>query len=137
MLQSLWDNILGWLGLGATVAAAISLLSWIPGVGTALTIAASLLQMAAPVVNGVLSVVVWAFVNIILPGLKGIFSSVSVILTIVILFTSYYLFDKANDAIRYRNLQRQANSCTSAIREGKPIQPSDEEPLLKVFPWSW
>lgn len=137
MLQWALDYWQGWLGLIATAAAGISLLSWVPGVGIALTIGSSLLQMAAPFISGVLSAIIWIWSNVLFPGLRGIFSSVSIILTIITMFGSYYLFDKANDTIRYRNLQRQANSCVSAVRNKTAIEPTEEEPLIKLLPWNW
>lgn len=135
-MQTLLDNWLGWLGLGATAATVISLLSWVPGIGVALRIFASGLEIASPLLNGIFEAIIWVWSNILFPGLKGIFSSVSVALTVVALFASYYMFDKANDAIKYRNLQRQTNSCIASVRNKEPIQPVEEEPLFK-FPWQW
>lgn len=137
MLQNLIDNWLGWLGLGATAATVISLLSWVPGIGVALRIFASGLEILSPLLNGSFAAIIWVWSNILFPGLRGIFSSVSVSLTVVALFAGYYMFDKANDTIRYRNLQNANNSCVTAVRNKSPIQPTEEEPLLKLFPWNW
>src|SRR5258708_3728482 len=131
-MQTLFDNWLGWLGLGATAATVISLLSWVPGIGIALRIFASGLEIASPVINGILSGLIWIWGNILFPGLKGIFSSVSVTLTVATIFAGYYFFDKANDSIKYNNLQRQ---CV-AIKQKRPTEDVPQEPLWEFkFPW--
>lgn len=132
-MTALLDNWLGWLGLGATAATLISLASWIPGVGIALRIFTAGLEIISPLLNGIFAALIWVWSNILFPGLRGIFSSISVTLTVIALFASYYLFDKANDAIRYRNLQRHANSCEQSVRTKKPIEPVEEEPLIGLF----
>jgi hypothetical protein len=145
MIQSLVDNWLGWLGLGATtalgVAAVLPFLSWIPGVSIVLRIGTAIFEIMSPILQGIMAGLVWLWSNVIWPGLLDIADSVSTICTVLILMGGIFLYTKFNHDIEIRNLRRELISTQVAVRTRRDeIEPTEQEPqigLWKLLPWNW
>lgn len=74
--------------MGGTFAALSALLagiSWIPGASILLTIGVSLLQMVSPLVNGLFTLLIWLWTNILFPGIVNILKSWPTICTVLIM----------------------------------------------------
>ena len=115
LLQPVYDFGHHWISWAIGIGGLIAAFSWIPGVSTVLTIAVSILQMAAPVISGFLSALIWIWSNVIWPGLLDIFSHWSTLGTIVIMggllwfgLTSRYEVQHVRDvrALHYCQLHR-------------------------------
>lgn len=133
-LQELHNIVSHWyawvLGIGALVAG----LSWIPGVGTVLTIAVAGLQLLTPILSALLQAVIWAWQTIFFPGLRNILTNITSILTVVTIVAGAWLWFAARYEIQHLRDQHTINRCINRI----PAQSTKEEPDDHVnfsLPW--
>lgn len=132
-MLTLLDNWIGWLGLGATlstVAALLAGLSWIPGAGVLLSIGTALLQIAAPLINGFLTLIIWLWSNILFPGLRNILSSLSSIITVVLMgcFLWFGLITRYEIKLAQKNYV--VSKCSNPVSE-------PETDFTLPWPFNW
>jgi len=114
LVYDLWHHWIAWIiGIGGLIAA----FSWIPGVSTVLALGVSALQIAAPLLSGILQALVWVWQYIIWPGLVDILTHISTIGTVIIMagllwfgLTTRYEVQHIRDlnALHYCQLHRTA-----------------------------
>jgi len=132
-MWSLLNNWIGWLGLGASLsalAAFIAGISWIPGVGTLLSIATAGLTMIAPLVNGVLSALVWIWSTVLWPGILDILDSWATIFTVIIICGMTYFGLAARYEVRHIRDTYTINKCVT------PTEAPETE-LELPWPFKW
>lgn len=132
----MWSSLSSWLGLAglgaslAGVAALIAGLSWIPGVGTVLSLATSALQMAAPLINGVLAAIVWIWGAVLWPGLLDILDSWATIFTVLIMGAFLWFGLAARYEVQHVKDRHAISKCIT------PQQDQDTEVDLP-WPFKW
>lgn len=134
-----WQWLLGIAGLSA-------ILSWIPGGGAAIGILTSALQFAAsafqsiaPIINGVLSAIIWIWSNIIWPGLLHILESWATIFTVLIMGGTLWFGLITDYKVKTISLQHRLNVCLSEIKQsGNKVPEQEPEPQSELpWPFNW
>lgn len=132
-MQTLFDNWLGWLGLGATfasISALIAGLSWIPSVGIVLRLAVTGLEALSPIINGFLTAIIWIWSKILFPGVLNILSQWSSIFTVLIIGGFLWVGLIARYEAKLVSKNYVISKCKAPIQE-------PETELDLPWPFSW
>lgn len=130
LLIEWWHKALLYFGISTVGLSALIGAAWffglLPIIGAAAQVVSSVLS---PILGAIIQGIIWTWENVFLPGLWNILSSLVTIVTVSTLMLLLYLYDKANDNIKYNNLQRAYNQCLSFNRSGKKITPLPQRPI--------
>lgn len=128
-----WQYILGISGLAAA-------LSWIPGGGAAIGImvsvlkmVASAIEMAAPIISGIFSGIIWLWQKVLWPGLLNILSTWSSIFTVLLLCLCIWFSSAIKSSLQA--VHTAPTRCNCNAEESRPVQPSLG--IERIFPWNW
>ena len=141
LINDYWQWLIGIAGLSA-------ILSWIPGGGaaiailtSALRVAASAIEAAAPIISAIFSGFIWIWQKILLPGILDIIDSWATIFTILIagtigwfIFVSKYEVSQVQTNYSYNQCKKELQSCT---KRAPPKEPEVELQLPWPFDWKW
>lgn len=126
----MWAFFTSWYGM----------LAGFLGVGV-LGIIAQLLGLTAAfpliksILDAVLAVLGWLWVNLLWPGLRGMLDGLPQVITFATIVGGLFLYMKANDDIRYNHKSRELQVCTMELKKTKRTAPKVEQPQLWEFKW--
>jgi len=127
-MWSLLSSWIGWLGLGgfiASLGAMVAGISWIPGMSVILPILTSALQMVSPIINALLTALIWFWTTILWPGLSDILDSWATIITVI--FMGFVLLTVSN--AQHKIDRHVAKQCVP--------NPQPEPELELPWPFKW
>lgn len=144
-LQHLFDSWFPWITGAAGITA---VLSWLPGGGAIITVitsalrfVASFFEMISPIINALLSGIIWSWRNIFWPGLLDILDSWATIVTVLLAGFILWTYLTAESKIQTVKIDKQLNVCEKALTQCKAPSKSKSKKATywgdqdTPFPW--
>jgi len=132
------DSLLTYLGIGGLGIGALLGAAWffglMPVIGAVANVLAAVL---GPILGAVVQGIVWAWQNIIWPGLWDILDNWVTILTVVLMGGFLYLATASRYEVQEYFLERQIQVCEANLKKARKAIPPARRPAPETFKWPW